>query len=235
MQYLQYFYVNENGDTLRLVSSPIAEQTDSVRFHERLFKNGKAAVLRKDFPSIFPSNGAAAILDDGPMRIPCDNLAALLGNMPLRCKEVFVVDTFSQHGILPYNLEQMLRRLTEAFVERDAKRILRFSADIGHYMGDAHVPLHTTNYNGQLTGQDGLHAFWESRLPELFADQEYDFWVGQAQLIEDPKPYFWKIVLTSNSLVDSVIQIERSLRADFPTKPPALQRIPEQYSREDAM
>lgn len=152
------------------------------------------------------------------MRIPCDSLAALLGNVPLHCREVFVVDTFSQHGTLPYNLEQMLRKLTDAFIERDAKRILRHSADIGHYIADAHVPLHTTaNYNGQLTGQDGLHAFWESRLPELFAEQEYDFWVGQSGYIDDPKSYFWNIVMQSNALVDSVLAIERSLRNEFPS------------------
>lgn len=218
MQHYQYFYVNENGDTLRLVTSPIAEQTDSLAFNQRLFKQLKSTVSRKDFRRFFNQNLLQQYYEDGPMRIPCDSLAALLGNVALHCREVFVVDTFSQHGVLPYNLEQMLRRLTEAFLQRDARRILRHSADIGHYIADAHVPLHTTaNYNGQLTGQDGLHAFWESRLPELFAEQEYDFWVGQAGFIEDPKSYFWDIVLKSNSLVDSVLAIERSLRNEFPT------------------
>lgn len=217
MQYYKYFFVNEKGDTLRLVTSPIAEQTDSVAFNQRLFRQLKTTVSRKDFRRFFNENLLPQYYEDSPMRIPCDALAALLGNAPLNCREAFVVDTFSQHGVLPYNLEQLLRRLTDAFVQRDARRILRHSADIGHYIADAHVPLHTSaNYNGQLTGQDGLHAFWESRLPELFAEQEYDFWVGQAGFIEDPKSYFWNIVLTSNSLVDSVLSIERSLRNEFP-------------------
>ncbi len=217
MQYYQYFYVNDHGDTLRLITSPIAEQTDSVAFNQRLFKKEKTTVSRKDFRGFFQHFVLPQYYEDGLMRIPCDSLAALLGNVPLHCREAFVVDTFSQHGILPYNLEQMLRRLTDAFVERDAKRILRHSADIGHYIADAHVPLHTTaNYNGQLTGQDGLHAFWESRLPELFAEQEYDFWVGQSGFIDNPKAYFWDIVMQSNSLVDSVLAIERSLRNEFP-------------------
>jgi hypothetical protein len=79
------------------------------------------------------------------------------------------------------------------------------------------VPLHTTeNYNGQLTGQDGIHAFWESRIPELFAEREWDFLVGQAQYIDDPLTYFWNIVLKSHSLVADVLRIEKELSEAFP-------------------
>jgi hypothetical protein len=68
----------------------------------------------------------------------------------------------------------MLQRLTNAFREKDQARILKLSAEIGHYVADAHVPLHaSTNHNGQLTGQEGIHAFWESRIPELLAEKEW--------------------------------------------------------------
>lgn len=124
---------------------------------------------------------------------------------------------FTEFGILPYHLLSMQRRLTNAFIDRDAERIIRLSAEMGHYLGDAHVPLHTTeNYNGQLTGQTGIHAFWESRLPELFADDEYDFFVGKARYIEEPRDYYWEIVLKSHSLVDSVLNSERRLRKTYP-------------------
>ena len=47
--------------------------------------------------------------------------------------------------------------------------IIKFSAELSHYVGDAFVPLHTTiNYDGQLTDQKGLHSLWESQLPERF-------------------------------------------------------------------
>src|SRR5690606_36611644 len=79
-----------------------------------------------------------------------------------------------------------------------------------------HVPLHTTkNYNGQLTGQLSIHAFWESRIPELFADAQYDYFVGKAQYIENPDEFFWNIVLSSNALVDSVLLIEKDLSKSF--------------------
>ena len=129
----------------------------------------------------------------------------------------WVTETFSEYGILPYHLLAYHRRLTQAFRSRDADFILRTAAEMGHYVGDAHVPLHTTeNYNGQLTGQTGIHGFWESRLPELFADAEYDYLVGKATYIEDPANYYWNIVLRSHALVDSVLHSERRLRASYP-------------------
>ena len=137
---------------------------------------------------------------------PCRNIAKFIW-----------IDRFSEHGILPYHLEWMQNRLTEAFRAKDEYRILRFATEIGHYIGDAHVPLHTTvNYNGQLTNQDGIHAFWESRIPELFADTNYDFFVGPANYIEDTRTFYWDAVLKSHSYVDSVLSIELRLRKTFP-------------------
>ena len=107
--------------------------------------------------------------------------------------------------------------MTTAFENMDANAILRLCAEMGHYIGDAHVPLHTTeNYNGEMTNQVGIHAFWESRLPELFADKTYDFFVGRAEYIENPQEYYWDAVLDSHALLDSVLAIERRLTLTFP-------------------
>jgi len=96
------------------------------------------------------------------------------------------VNHLDEYGILPYHLVEYQNRLKNAFVRQDLKKIIRLAGELGHYIGDAHVPLHTTvNYNGQLTGQDGIHAFWETRIPELFATAEYDFWVEPREYIED--------------------------------------------------
>ena len=130
--------------------------------------------------------------------------------------DVFIEDHFSEFGIIPYFLEEMQAKLTRAFEGGNSTYILRLSAEFGHYIGDAHVPLHTTaNYNGQLTNQVGIHAFWESRIPELLAEKEWDFFVGKATYIEDKKEYFWDIVLESHSLLDSVLNTEKRLSETF--------------------
>jgi hypothetical protein len=125
--------------------------------------------------------------------------------------ELFSQDTLQAHGVLPWHIFRMYLRLKDAFMVRDPALVLKLSAELGHYIGDAHVPLHTTeNYNGQLTGQEGIHGFWESRLPEVFST-EYDFFVGRAQYIEDPRTAAWEIIASSHILVDRVLTEEKKL------------------------
>jgi S1/P1 Nuclease len=122
-----------------------------------------------------------------------------------------------ENGILPWQIERTYYSLVKAFQERDSSRILKLSSDLGHYIGDAHVPLHTSeNYNGQLSNQVGIHAFWESRLPELFSDQ-YDFFVGRANYIENPLKEAWKILRHTYQYKDSVLFIEDYLNNQFPS------------------
>ncbi|WP_161889445.1 zinc dependent phospholipase C family protein [Pontibacter russatus] len=124
-------------------------------------------------------------------------------------------DTLQAYGIVPWHISLMKFQLTQAFKERNLDRILRLSTEMGHYVADACVPLHTTqNYNGQLTGQRGIHAFWETRLPELFSG-EYDFFVGQAQYIERPQLRAWDLVASAHTALDSVLHFEKELTQEF--------------------
>lgn len=130
--------------------------------------------------------------------------------------EKFTEDTLQAYGIVPWHVNLMVMRLTKAFEEKDVDKILRVSADLGHYIGDSHVPLHTTkNYNGQLTNQKGIHGFWESRLPELKA-KEYDYFVGRAVYVEDILEDEWQSVRESFAAKDSVLDLERKLNNEFP-------------------
>ncbi|MDX5340730.1 MAG: zinc dependent phospholipase C family protein, partial [Cyclobacteriaceae bacterium] len=125
-------------------------------------------------------------------------------------------DSLRTHGIGPWSAYQTFLSLTRAFEQKNKAAILRLSADLGHYLGDLNVPLHTTkNYNGQLTGQEGIHGFWESRVPELLA-KNYSFWVGKAEFVERPQLAIWEAVAQAHAKVDSVLFVERELTKAFP-------------------
>lgn len=129
----------------------------------------------------------------------------------------FSTETIQQNGIVPWWLQTMQYRLTAAFKEKNAARILKLSAEIGHYLADAHVPLHaSSNHNGQLTGQRGIHAFWESRIPELLAENKWDFFIGKAEYIKNPPDFIWKRVLESAAASDTVLKYEEQLTKEFP-------------------
>jgi len=144
-----------------------------------------------------------------------------------------------KNGILPWQIQRSYYQLVEAFKERDSAKILISSAYLGHYIADAHVPLHTTqNHNGQLTNQIGIHAFWESRLPELFS-KKYNYLVGRAHYIGDPLEEAWAIITHTHHLVDSVLQCEATLNESFPeyrkySYSKRKNQVIRQYSREYA-
>ena len=135
-------------------------------------------------------------------------------SIPMKWKDAvakYSEDTLKAYGTVPWRIQERLAQLTQAFKERDSAKILFYSADLGHYVADACVPLHTTeNYDGQMTGQKGLHGFWESRLPELFGD-EYYYWVGKATYIPNPLEESFKLLKGSFAAVDSVLAFEKSL------------------------
>ena len=94
--------------------------------------------------------------------------------------------------------------------------ILKNSAEIGHYLSDIHVPLHTSsNHNGQLTNQRGIHAFWESRVPELLCDQSFDFFIGKASYLTNTDEFIWSVVMESAKSVDSVLAMESALTSEW--------------------
>jgi len=125
-------------------------------------------------------------------------------------------DTLIANGTVPWTINYNYYKLVDAFKAKDTSGILTASANLGHYVADAHVPLHlTTNYDGKLTNQPGMHAFWESRLPELFADQ-YHYNAGKAHYIQNPLAEAFKICRVSFSEVDTVLRFERILDKQFP-------------------
>lgn len=118
-------------------------------------------------------------------------------------------------GIVPWQIWKTYQNLVRSLKDRNEKKIIQYSADIGHYVADAHVPLHTSsNYNGQYTDQIGIHAFWETRLPEMFS-HEYNYFIKRAEYIDDPLERSWTIVRESNALVDSVLFLEKKLSREF--------------------
>lgn len=126
--------------------------------------------------------------------------------------------TLTENGIVPWWVQTMQRRLMNAFKEKDQSKILKLSAEIGHYIADAHVPLHAnSNHNGQLTGQQGIHGFWESRVPELLAAKEWNFFIGKAEYIKNPGAFIWKRVLESAAAADTVLKFEKQLSEKFPS------------------
>lgn len=171
--------------------------------------------------AVDPDKRRYAVAEEGPRHyIDIDHYGVYpYPSLPRRYKEAenrFGRDSLLAHGIVPWHIQTMLFRLTDAFRKKDFGRILKTSAEIGHYIADAHVPLHaSSNHNGQYTNQVGIHGFWESRVPELLAEKEFDFFIGKAQYISDPGNFTWQRVLESARAADTVLTTEKQLSLQF--------------------
>ena len=171
--------------------------------------------------AVDPDKRRYAVAEEGPRHyIDIDNY----GNYPFdslprkwnEAKAKYGESELGLHGILPWWLQTMQYRLTQAFKEKNAAKILKLSAELGHYIADAHVPLHaSSNHNGQLTNQHGIHGFWESRVPELLAEKEWDFFIGKAVYVKDPPGFMWSRILESAAAADTVLKFEKQLNDSF--------------------
>lgn len=122
----------------------------------------------------------------------------------------FSRDTLLKYGYVPYHIITMKNNLTRAFRNKQSDSILFYATDLAHYIGDAHVPLHTSiNYDGQLTNQRGLHALWESVVPELEL-VNYDLRSKhRASYISNPEEATWNAIQSGFVLLNEVFLQEK--------------------------
>ena len=144
------------------------------------------------------------------------------GKLPRKLDDAtakFTADTLRKYGTVPWVVLETKDNLVEAFRQRDTVAIVRYSAELGHYLGDAFVPLHTTvNYDGQLTNQKGLHSLWESQLPEKY-HTDYKLDPAPASVIKDPLAAIWLVIQSSYGFLDETFNRATAIEK---TMPPAL-------------
>ena len=139
--------------------------------------------------------------------------------MPLewdKAVAMFTKDSLIKYGYVPYHIIYMQAKLTEAFKQKNKDSILFYAADLGHYIGDAHVPLHTTiNYDGQLTDQKGMHNLWESTVPDIEMAQYNLYSSHKATYLSSPQTAIWIAVRKGFGMIDHMLETERMVSKNF--------------------
>lgn len=119
-------------------------------------------------------------------------------------------DSLIKYGYVPYYVIIEQQRLTNAFKAGNKDSILFYAADLAHYIGDAHVPLHTSiNYDGQLTNQRGLHALWETVVPEIVLPEYNLSSRHKAKYLKHSDKAIWEAVRSGFVLLNDVFEQER--------------------------
>jgi hypothetical protein len=119
----------------------------------------------------------------------------------------------TRNGTLPWRTEEMYKQLVDAFTQKApyARENLKFfAAVISHYVSDAHVPLHAAlNYDGQLTGQWGIHARFES---DLFARYQSRLQLAPnvPAKVADPRELIFDSLVVSFSYVQAILDADKA-------------------------
>jgi hypothetical protein len=133
----------------------------------------------------------------------------------------FGKDLIHEQGLLPWRTAEFYGRLQREFESLKRKpapgyaldNIALYGAILAHYVADGHVPLHAVvNYNGQLTGQEGLHTRWES---ELFERSRATLKIAPRSIppVKAPRDFMFETLLASNRAAASVLESDQKAAA----------------------
>jgi hypothetical protein len=139
---------------------------------------------------------------------PFDNIPRNIDSLYSKYGNEYV----SQSGIAPWNIEDYCNRLTELFRSGEWEKSIDTMAALSHYVADIHMPLHTcANYNGQLTGNKGIHFRWETPMIQQYVT--YIEPSNEAELITDPLEMAFTIVKESFKVYPLIISADSLARA----------------------
>ena len=129
--------------------------------------------------------------------------------------EKFGVATVRRHGLLPWRtMEEFgnLRRIFQGFSRNQlyaGGNTVLFASTLAHYVQDAHQPLHVhNNYDGQLSGQSGLHSRFESELFERF-ESRMTINPAPVRIVTNTRDFIFDVALTSFQQVPLILDADR--------------------------
>lgn len=196
--YTGHFKINSNA--------ALSYSADMVQFYQwtvMLAEQASDADIRKEWD---PTEGPKHYID-------IDNYPEFLatGAIPQAMDSVIALHGYNfvyDQGILPWATKTTFDSLQSSFERRDWEKAVLFAADLGHYVADGHMPLHITrNYNGQYSGNNGIHSRYESEMVNMFISQiNYDGY--QIDSIADVSQYIFNYLYSNYTYIDSLLEAD---------------------------
>ena len=117
-------------------------------------------------------------------------------------------------GYLPYAIMATYDTLVSLMQLKEWSNVFKFTADLGHYVADAHQPFHlTSNFDGQLTRNNGIHWRYEKELVDRYSGALHVPQVAAIK-IEKPTEYVFERMAKTQALVTPLLKSDKSaLRA----------------------
>ena len=123
--------------------------------------------------------------------------------------------TVLTNGVLPWATVTCYDSVVAKLTRGDWVGGATAAADLGHYVGDGHQPLHVTaNYDGQMTGNSGIHSRYETQMlsPSNYGNALF-ITPDSAVYVDNRLEYVFSYLYASNALVDSILHADTYAKA----------------------
>jgi len=184
-------------------------------FGEFLMKNIETISYHAADPDFWkvadPNEGYRHFIDaDLYDKYPFNNIPRDLDSLYSKYSE----ENINQSGIAPWNIDDYCNRLVALFKAGEWNKSIYTMAALSHYIADIHMPLHTcANYNGQLTGNEGVHFRWETPMVKKFVT--YIEPLEEAEYIDNLMEMSFSIVKESFQVYPLLLSADSIARAPF--------------------
>jgi hypothetical protein len=176
-----------------------------------IFKETPRHFIDVDEVSIFPGFATQTIPKD---------ISVIIAQVNGDSSKLFA--TSNSTGVLPWAIIWTLDSLSAQMKRRDWSKVWFTAADLGHYVGDLHQPLHATQYYGVsettakpgFSGSGGIHSRYESGMLSSSYPYASSIIISPAsvQYIDKPIDYIFDRVYETNGLVDSIYNSDKVAR-----------------------
>ncbi len=127
--------------------------------------------------------------------------------------QAYGTSTVNDRGILPWATAATVDSLTAQFKRGDWAKAYQTAADLGHYVGDGHQPLHCTwNYDGPNQTKIGIHSRYETSMINSYQGQ-LTVTPDSARYVGDPYAYVVAYIARNNAFADSILNADAAAKA----------------------
>jgi hypothetical protein len=169
--------------------------SDSLKLHASDADNRKNSDPTESPKHFIDIDNYAEFKTNGRIVSTYDSLIALHG-----------ASTVNYNGTLPYATRTTYDSLKNCFKKLQWHKAMLFASDLGHYVADGHMPFHiTANYDGNLTGNSGIHSRYETSLVSNYVNSLNTFQGSPVSYISNVNNYIFTYIYQNYHYVDSVI------------------------------
>lgn len=129
-------------------------------------------------------------------------------NFDVACSK-YERDFVKKTGTLPWSTDSIYQVLILNFKTKNWDQAVLTASNLGHYVADGFMPLHSTsNYDGQLSNQKGVHSRYEETMIDRNIEK-IQISISEIEKVNSPKTFIFNYLYANNFYVDTLLNADQ--------------------------